>query len=191
MKCIINGRILMPDGVIDGKALSFDERITGISNQPPSEAELIDARGCYVTPGLVDVHCHGMLGDDACDGNPEALKSLSTHLVRHGVTSWLATTATLPWQDLERCFSAIRQVMRDSAGPDWDGAQVLGCHAEGPFINPVRRGGMNAQYILKPDARRIKPWADVIRLITVAPELSGALDFICEVRKRGDRKSVV
>ena len=185
MKCIVNGRILMPDGIIDRKVLCFDERIVDIVTQPQMGAEVIDAKGNYVAPGLIDVHCHGFNGWDAAHGSAEELRKMSAWNVRNGVTSWLPTTPTLEWGELERSFAAIRQVMKESASPGWTGAQVLGCHAEGPFISEKRRGAMRAQYILKPDIDRIRPWADTIRLITVAPELEGATEFIRAARQLG------
>ena len=186
MKGIVNGRILIPDGVIDQKVLTFDQRIAEIASEPPEEAEIIDAKGCYVAPGLIDVHCHGFMGWDTSRADLSDLRNMCAHLVRNGVTSWLPTTLTLPWPELEKCFTAIREVMRESALPEWrGGAQVLGCHAEGPFISPRRKGAQREEYIQRPDPRRIKPWASVIRLITVAPEVDGALDFIRAARRMG------
>ena len=186
MKSIVNGRILIPDGVIDQKVLTFDQRIAEIASEPPEEAEIIDAKDCYVAPGLIDVHCHGFMGWDTSRASVSDLKSMCAHLVRSGVTSWLPTTLTLPWPELEKCFAAIREVMRESALPEWrGGAQVLGCHAEGPFISPRRKGAQCEAYIQRPEARRIKPWASVIRLITVAPEVDGALDFIRAAKRLG------
>ena len=186
MKSIVNGRILIPDGVIDQKVLTFDQRIAEIASEPPEEAEIIDAKGCYVAPGLIDVHCHGFMGWDTSRADLSDLRNMCAHLVRNGVTSWLPTTLTLPWPELEKCFTAIREVMRESALPEWrGGAQVLGCHAEGPFISPRRKGAQREEYIQRPDPRRIKPWASVIRLITVAPEVDGALDFIRAARRMG------
>ena len=185
MKCIVNGRILLPDSVIDGKVLCFDRKIEDISAKPVPDAEIIDARGCYVAPGLIDVHCHGCMGYDTANASVSDLEAISACVVKHGVTGWLPTTATLSWPTLEQCFTAIRKAMRKSASADWNGARILGCHAEGPFINPKRKGAQWEQYIQRPDIRKVKPWADVIRLMTVAPEVEGALDFIRAARRLG------
>ena len=72
MKAIINGKILLPDGVVSGKALLFDRAVTGLSDTVPADCEPIDAQGLYVSPGFVDVHIHGYLGEDASDGSLEA-----------------------------------------------------------------------------------------------------------------------
>ena len=69
MKAIINGKILLPDGVVSGKALLFDRAVTGLSDTVPADCETIDAQGLYVSPGFVDVHIHGYLGEDASDGS--------------------------------------------------------------------------------------------------------------------------
>ena len=185
MKCIVNGKIVLPDGVAQGRALVFDEQILGLAASPPEGAELIDAGGGLVCPGLIDVHCHGFMGMDASHGDPDALRRMSRIAARHGVTAWLPTTMTLPWDRLERCFQAVRLARRGSLEPGWGGAQVLGVHAEGPFINPSRRGAQDASAIQPPDAERLRPWADVLRLITLAPEAEGAIDCIREAVKLG------
>ena len=185
MKCIVNGKILLKDGLLEGKAILFDEIIRGFSDAPPQGAEVIDAGGGYVSPGLVDVHCHGFMGWDASQGKPDELRMMSRRAARFGVTSWLPTTMTLDWPMLERCFSAIREAQKDSLSPEWGGAQVLGCHAEGPFINPKKKGAQAESGIQRPDAEKLRPWADVIRLMTLAPELEGALECIREARKMG------
>ena len=190
MKCILNGRILMPDGILDGKALVFDQTIRDIADAAPEGAEVIDAGGGYVSPGLIDVHCHGLMGGDASHGSLQELRQMSVHKAESGVTAWLPTTMTLSWPTLEKCFAAIRQAMADSLTPDWGGAQVLGCHAEGPFINPKRKGAQAEQNIQAPDIEKLRPWADVVRLMTVAPEMPGALAFIRAAAELGVRISM-
>ena len=165
--------------------LVFDERIRGLADAAPSGAEVIDAGGGLVSPGLIDVHCHGFLGMDASHGDPKELRTMSRQAARHGVTAWVPTTMTLPWPELERCFAAIRAARADSLRPGWGGAQVLGAHAEGPFINPRRKGAQAESAIQPPDGGKLAPWADVIRLITLAPELEGALQCIREAADMG------
>ncbi len=179
MKCIVNGRILLPKGEVEGKTLAFENgRIEGLLDAPPAGAEIIDAGGGCVAPGLVDVHVHGFMGWDASHGSVDELRSMSRQMVRWGTTAWLPTTMTLPWPALEDCFLAVREAMACSFAPSWNGAQVLGCHAEGPFINPKKKGAQDGNCIQKPDFRKILPWTDVVRLMTVAPEVEDALPFI-------------
>ncbi len=185
MKCIANGKIILRDGLLEGRAILFDEVIRGFGDVPPQGAEIIDAGGGYVLPGLIDVHCHGFMGWDASHGDLDELRRMSRRAALFGVTSWLPTTMTLDWPVLERCFAAIRAAQIDSLSPEWNGAQVLGCHAEGPFINPKKKGAQAESCIQRPDAEKLCPWADVIRLMTLAPEMDGALECIRAARKMG------
>lgn len=186
MKCIVNGRILLPAGEAAGKALAFENgAIAGIIDEPPTGAEVIDAKGGYVSPGLIDVHIHGFMGWDASNGRVSELRRMSRQMAKWGTTAWLPTTMTLGWFELETCFSAVRKAMTDSLAPDWGGAQVMGCHAEGPFINPAKKGAQNGDCIQTPDVRKLLTWTDVIRLMTVAPEVPGALPFIRAATKLG------
>ena len=185
MKCIINGKIIRKDGFLEGKAIFFDELIRGFGDAPPEGAELIDARGGWVSPGLIDVHCHGFMGWDASHGDLGELCRMSRRAARFGVTSWLPTTMTLDWPMLEQCFTAIRQAQAESLSYEWNGAQVLGCHAEGPFINPKKKGAQAESGIQRPDAEKLRPWADVIRLMTLAPEVDGAVECIRAAREMG------
>ena len=178
MKAIIHGRILLPDREETGAALLFDGKIRGLSAEPPADCEIIDAEGAYVSPGFVDVHIHGYRGADASDGDPEGLRTMARGILRNGVTSFLPTTMTVPWEELERAFDTIRAVMPESREKGFGGAEILGCHAEGPFINPKRKGAQKEEAILPPEAERILRHGDLIRLITLAPEMPGALACI-------------
>ena len=179
MKCVINGTILLPEGEVRGKALAFEGgTITGILDAAPDGAEIIDARGDCVAPGLVDVHVHGFMGWDASSGKIDDLERMSRQMARWGTTAWLPTTMTMRWPALERCFEAIREAMVQSRSSQWRGAQVMGCHAEGPFISPNKKGAQDAASIQRPDIVKLKPWTDVVRVMTVAPEVDGALGFI-------------
>ena len=182
MKAIVNGKILLPDREVIGQALLFDQKIVGLSDTVPEGCAVIDAGGAYVAPGLVDVHIHGYLGADASDGDMEGLRTLARGILQNGVTSFLPTTMTVPWEELERAFGCIRAFMAESARPEFDGAQALGCHAEGPFINPKRKGAQAESAILPPDADKLLAHQDVIRLVTLAPEMPGALDCIRALR---------
>lgn len=185
MNCIINGRILLKDGEVAGKALLFDNKIIGISDAVPEEAYIIDAKGGYIAPGLIDVHCHGFLGRDASNGSCDELRYMSRKAAEWGVTGWLPTTMTLSWGQLENCFKAGRWAQAASIDPDWNGAQIFGIHAEGPFINPKRKGAQAEKWVHKPDAEKLAAWKDVVRLITVAPEMEDALPFIRWAREMG------
>lgn len=181
MKSIINGKIITPYGVVENKVLNFTKIITGISDT--AEGEIIDAKGNYVSPGLVDIHIHGYAGEDASDGKPEGVRKMAEGIVKNGVTSWLPTTMTVSKAELEAAFEAIRTVKEQSTQPDFTGAEILGINAEGPFINPQYKGAQAEENIIAPDAEFIKKYADIIKLMTVAPEVEGAMDFIKEIKR--------
>jgi len=184
VKALVNGRILLPDREIRDRVLLFDEKVTGIAEEAPAGAEIIDAGGLYISPGFVDVHIHGYLGEDASDGSAAGLRTMAEGVLKNGVTSFLPTTMTVPWEELETALEAIRSLRPETRSPDFPGAEILGCHAEGPFINPKKKGAQSEEAILPPDAERILPWADLIRLITLAPEMPGAMDCIRALRRR-------
>ena len=188
-KAIINGRILLPDAEVRGKALLFDSRIKGITSQEEAfeqAEEIIDARGMYVSPGLIDTHTHGYAGVEFVDGTPGCIRKAALALPETGVTSFLVTTATDPWDVLEAVFDETAQLMAESCTPAFGGAEILGVHAEGPFINPTRKGAMTEKNIRPFDLERVLPYRDLIRVMTVAPEMPGGLDFIRAIRERTD-----
>ncbi len=170
MKAIKNGKIILKDRVIDGFALLISDVIEGIvpADRIPENAEIIDANGGYIVPGLIDLHIHGYLGKDVCDGEEESIRTISKGLLANGVTGYLPTTMTVDMKVIRKALETCRGLMEESK--DWDGSTILGCHAEGPFISESKKGAQDAQYILKPDAAFVKEYADVIRVITLAPE---------------------
>lgn len=195
MKVFIDGNFI--DGCVD-----FDDRIravkTGLTGNCLSGPEGtspvnhylygsenfygIDTNGCYLIPGLVDIHTHGALGEDASDGNPEGLYTLSRYYAKNGVTSWCPTVMTLSEPDIMRAVKAIG----DFVPPD-DGAGVAGINLEGPFLSRAKCGAQNPDFLHAPDASMLdrinKAAGGKVRLVSVAPEEPGALDFIREVSK--------
>lgn len=182
MKAIVNGKIILPDSIVEGRALLFDEKIIGLSETVPQGAEIIDAKGRYVAPGLVDIHIHGYLGEDTSDGSVEGIRKIAEGIVKNGVTAWLPTTMTVSYDELHRAFDAVRTLMDKKNNPK--GAQVMGVHAEGPFINPSKKGAQAVEYIRPADAPFLIENSDVIRIATIAPEMPGALDCIREVTEK-------
>lgn len=182
MKAIVNGKIILPDSIVEGRALLFDEKIIGLSETVPQGAEIIDAKGRYVAPGLVDIHIHGYLGEDTSDGSVEGIRKIAEGIVKNGVTAWLPTTMTVSYDELYRAFDAVRTLMDKKNNPK--GAQVMGVHAEGPFINPSKKGAQAVEYIRPADAPFLIENSDVIRIATIAPEMPGALDCIREVTEK-------
>ena len=186
MKAIINGRILLPDSEVRDKALLFDERIIGLKDEAAARAqaeEIIDAQGAYVAPGLVDVHIHGYAGVDVSDDDPDGIRRMAGGLLSNGVTSFLPTTLTVAWETLESICGHIRGLMKESQAPDFMGAEIVGMHMEGPFINPSKKGAQNEKFILAPDAEKVLPFKDVIKVITFAPEMPGGMEFTSTLKR--------
>ena len=189
MKAMVNGRILLSDREVSGKALLFDDKIVGVVDEADARREadeIIDAAGAYICPGLVDVHIHGYLGADTSDGDMDGVRKMAAGVLANGVTSFLPTTMTVDWDILETVFRQLRELREESLQPDFSGAEILGCHAEGPFINPARKGAQAASAILPPAPEKVLPYRDVIRVITYAPEMEGGLDFTRTLRQESD-----
>ena len=175
MKALINGRLILPDAhgnfKICAGCLNFDEKIISIG-EPVDGAELIDAENNFVAPGFINIHIHGAAGVDTMDDELAALKNFAEFMPRCGVTSFLTTTMTMPLEKIYRALERIRDGKNFTHG-----AKILGAHLEGPFINKKFKGAQAEENILPADFAMIKNFADVIKIVTVAPEVSG-FDFI-------------
>ena len=191
MKAIRNGILILPneDGRFTAQTdhvLCYDERIAALIPEAefsPSDAdEVIDAAGAYVAPGFLNVHIHGADGADTMDEDAKALGRLAAFQAKTGVTSFLPTTMTCAFDAVERALVRIRAAMAERHP---QGARILGAHMEGPFISPAKKGAQDEQYILPPTFARIAPYRDVIKIITVAPEMIVEEDFIESCCKSG------
>lgn len=189
MKAVINGKIILADGILEGSALLISDRIDAIipTADLPKDIETIDAKGGYIAPGLIDLHIHGYLGCDVCDGDETSMRTISRGLLANGVTGYLPTTMTVDMSVIRRSLEVCRSLMQESKS--WDGSAILGVHAEGPFISESKKGAQDAKYILKPDADFVREYADVIKIITLAPE-TDTEDFAA-IRKISENAGVV
>lgn len=170
MKAIVNGKIILKDRIENDCVLLYSDVIEGIVSKDniPEDAQIIDAGGGYVAPGLIDLHIHGYLGKDVCDGEEESIRVISKGLIANGVTSYLPTTMTVDMKVIKKALEVLRNLKEESK--TWEGSEILGCHAEGPFISESKKGAQDAKYILKPDAKFVKEYADIIKIISLAPE---------------------
>ncbi|OGO78306.1 MAG: N-acetylglucosamine-6-phosphate deacetylase [Clostridiales bacterium GWB2_37_7] len=181
MKAIVNGKIILKDEIIENKVLLYDSKIIAIQDdlEHMQGVELIDADSCYVSPGFTDIHTHGAFGCDAMDEDVNALSTISKGLCQYGVTSFLPTTMSADKKNLQRALDNIRK----AASWEPKGAKVLGAHMEGPFINPLRKGAHAEKFIIKAEYELIKDYLDIIKLITIAPEIEGNMDFINDMHR--------
>ncbi len=187
MNGIINGKIILKDRILEGYALLYTDMIEDIVpvDAVPSDVNVLDAKGGFVSPGLIDLHIHGYLGKDVCDGEEESIRTIAKGLLANGVTGFLPTTMTVDMGTIKKALLVCRKLKEESAL--WEGSEILGVHAEGPFISKDYKGAQNEEYILKPDPSFVKEFCDIIKILTLAPE-TDEKDFsaIREITKETD-----
>lgn len=179
MKALINGKILMENEILEDRALLFDTKIREICKVEDINhyevTEIIDANNLYISPGFIDIHIHGSGGFDTMDGDINALEKISKTIAAYGTTSFLPTTMTMEKSHIIKALDTIKKAMSTETK---NGANILGVHLEGPFINPIFKGAQNSEYIIEPDYEFIKNYLDIIKIITMAPEIKGSFDFM-------------
>ncbi len=184
MKYIKNGKIILPDVILENAVLVYDSKIRGIVSEIPENAEVIDAKGGYVSPGLIDIHIHGYLGEDTSDGIADGIWKMANGIIKNGVTSFCPTTMTVSMEEINKALNVVRSLKEKSK--EWQGAEILGVNLEGPFINPKKKGAQASEHIKAPDAEFIVDNADIIKLATMAPEMDGGEAAIKEICKKSD-----
>ncbi|ANE44304.1 N-acetylglucosamine-6-phosphate deacetylase [Deinococcus puniceus] len=174
----LRGHILHPDGEFRLGSLSFGPQISGLTTEA-APADLL------ILPGFIDTHIHGGAGGDTMDG-PAGIQKLARLHAQHGTTTLLPTTITHRWPEVLAALRGVREVM-DSGGVT-GGADIVGAHLEGPFISPGRLGAQPPHAVLpQPDLTAELLALDVIRAVTLAPELPGALDLARALAGQGVR----
>ena len=147
---------------------------------PQLDEEIIDAEGLYALPGLLDLHFHGAVGHDFCDASEEAIQALADFEASKGVLAICPATMTYSEEILGGIMDAA------AAHKNGRGADLVGINMEGPFISPDKIGAQNPKYLHKADVdmfRRLQERAGgLIKLVDMAPEEDGALDFIARCR---------
>lgn len=182
---IRGGRVAAPSEVlVDGWVLIEGERITAIGRPDGASAptgEAIDAAGGWVVPGLIDLQVNGGAGIDVTT-EPARIDELGEDLVRQGVTAFLPTVITAPPPHRGAALEAWRR-----RSPCRRGASPLGLHFEGPMLSPQRLGAHPVEHVVAPAADVIAGWSPDagVAMVTLAPELPGALDVISELTRRG------
>ncbi|SFV59812.1 N-acetylglucosamine-6-phosphate deacetylase [hydrothermal vent metagenome] len=179
MKAIINATIIDNKRVLRGYSLVFDDKIVSLTQDDiPKECEVIDGSGHYVSAGFVDIHIHGSGGADVMDATPQALDAISMALLDGGTTTFIATTMTMSQEKIVKALDNIVEY-----GGSVGGAKIGGIHLEGPFINPSKCGAQDPFYIQEPNFEWIEPYLPYVKMITIAPEVDGAREFIERVHK--------
>ncbi len=173
-----------------------DGRIASISSRADSElplpASVVDFPGATLAPAFFDIHIHGAMDHDVMEATPEALDAVGSFLARHGTGSFLATTVTAP---LDTTLRALSGLAKQLERPPIEGhAQAIGIHLEGPFLSHAKRGVQPAEHLLAPDIATFDRFFEAaegrIRLMTLAPELIGAIELTAYATARGVRVSL-
>jgi N-acetylglucosamine-6-phosphate deacetylase len=179
---VIAGRLILDDRVAAGRIAVRDGRIAAVTVDPDPSTSTADLP--LVSPGFVDVHVHGWGGHDAM-GDHSALDGMARALVRRGVTSFLPTAVSAPPDALTAFAERVRS-WRPMAPAD--GAEPLGANLEGPFLAAGRRGAHHPDHLRLPtEVPRavVESWLDGLELVTIAPELPGAVELIGWLRDQG------
>ncbi|MBH0331134.1 N-acetylglucosamine-6-phosphate deacetylase [Brevibacillus brevis] len=172
-----NGLVVVGNGTITyaGKADEYGKALPD---------HVVTVEDGWICPGFVDMHMHGIDGYDTMDGTPESLQAISTALARHGVTSFLATTMTAPYAQLEQVLVNIAQNSKEGLL----GAQTIGIHLEGPWINPRYKGAQKEENIAIPKLDAVQKLyglsEGLIKVVTIAPEQPEALESIAWLKER-------
>ena len=179
-----NARLIFPDGICDGFEIVVQEgKIAAIRDRSLAHRkdEVIDLNGNYLAPGFIDLHVHGALGRDTMEASAEAFRAICDFHASGGTTSLLLTTATAPLDEIVKVLQAVRDC-RQAIRP------IVGVHVEGPFISKAKAGAQRAEFIQDPSpaaVRQLLEHADVLKRVTIAAELPGALEAIELFRARG------
>ena len=165
----IEGRFIKSDVFVsDGVISSFQK--------PDFECAELDLGGAYLVPGFIDIHTHGAVGVDVNSADEEDFNKLSLFFASHGTTSFLASVLT---DSEENTLSVLTRISAFMAS-DYEGAELLGAHLEGPFLSPAKKGAMPEQYLKSGDTKLLEKYlkSGVVKYITVAPEIKGVPELI-------------
>lgn len=177
---IHNGKVFQDGTFVEADVVIEKDHFVSVDTDGSFSEDGLDASGCYVVPGFVDLHFHGCVGYDFCDGTQEAISSIARWQASQGTTAICPATMTYPEEKLAGIMDAAIAFR-----PAENEASLVGINMEGPFISPNKAGAQNPAYIQPCDAAmfyRLQERAGgLIKLVDVAPEEHGALDFIHEV----------
>ncbi|MCU7558593.1 N-acetylglucosamine-6-phosphate deacetylase [Macrococcus capreoli] len=180
MRYVIRSKnIFTEDGIINGYVVINNDKIEDIQHGDyTGELLLHDYMNAFVLPGFIDIHIHGGYGEDAMDASYEGLLHLSKSLLSEGTTSFLPTTMTQSNENIIKALRNISNVYEE----DYEGAEILGIHLEGPFISEEKIGAQNPEYVQKPDSSQLKTFQthanNLIKIVTFAPEKEGAESLV-------------
>ena len=184
----IIGNVVTPDRVIENSTVLLEnKKIVGIiqPNEPePKVDKSFNFSGKYIYPGLIDLHLHGVLGQDSTDGDENGLQEIAKFCATCGVTGFLATTVSESHSRLKKAIETVSKLVNNTSY-----AQILGVHLEGPYLSEGRRGAHNAKNLRMPNFSEIEEFLEInpglIKRVTLAPELPGSLELIEYLSNQG------
>lgn len=174
---IINAKVYTEEGVFRVRDVYTDgDKIAERS----TDDEVIDGSGCYLIPGLTDIHFHGCVGHDFCDGSHGAIEAMAVYEASQGITTIVPATMTLGRETLKGICEAA------GSYPNEKGAVLCGINMEGPFLAMARKGAQNGDYVHEPDAQMFRELnaasGNMVKLLAIAPEVPGAMECIKELK---------
>lgn len=180
-KTFADGKIIIRDGV-------FEEIIIGQvteRNLELEDTEIVDGKGCYAIPGLIDIHFHGCMGDDFCDGTKEAIARIAEYEASIGVTAMAPATMTLPVEELEQILEVAAEYKKGAT----KGADLIGINMEGPFISSAKKGAQDEKNMIVCDTevcqRFLNASDGLVKFVGIAPEESeNSLEFIEKMKDK-------
>lgn len=183
---IINGQILTPQGWLkDGSVLISDGKILEITNSDLAVigATVIDAKGMFIVPGFISMHCHGGGGHDFTEGTPEAFKTAAAAHLKHGSTTIFPTLSSTTFENIRLAAATCDQLMAEDAD-----TTIMGLHIEGPYLNENMAGTQWKEFLKNPDPEEYKALVESTKCIKrwdISPELPGAHDFARYMTSKG------
>ena len=178
---IKNGFVFQEDKTFIQKDLYINSSKIVASLSEASDDKIIDADGMLILPGLIDIHSHGAVGHDFSDADIDGLKEILKYEYQHGITSYCPTSMTMEKEQLRKIFNTVKD-WRDEKGF----SHLAGINMEGPFIDPIKKGAHREECIILPNIAFFKECNIIcggkIRLVTIAPNTNGAMQFICSLK---------
>ncbi len=187
MKCFKNATVYVDGKGLVNRTVYFDNKIQKISRCGLTKAEEITLPdGAIVLPGFIDQHIHGAGGSDGMDGSVENISTIANTIAAEGTTTFLVTTMTQSPENITKALAAVK-TYRESKPKD--GARVEGVHLEGPFIAAAHKGAQPLEYVKQPDIAVFDGYnaasGNAIKIVTLAPEVDGAEEFIRHLTEKG------
>ncbi|MBQ8322355.1 MAG: N-acetylglucosamine-6-phosphate deacetylase [Clostridia bacterium] len=190
MKCFKNATVYAEGKGLVKCALEFDEKIRKIAKKSKAE-EIALPENAIVLPGFIDEHIHGAGGSDGMDGTVEDIATIAKTIAAEGTTSFLVTTMTQSKENITKAMEAVKAYREADSD---EGARVVGIHLEGPFIAAAHKGAQPLEYVKTPDIATFDEYngasGNAIKIVTLAPEVEGAEEFIRHLTEKGIVSSI-